>query len=92
MARQSQGGSVYKPTGRKPPTYVQNYNNTVNAVNNAIKNSKRETSTYVNNYSNTVKNTNKKAIITSLEKAVDGLDGKSGTLICSSKEEKGNGR
>ena len=39
-----------------------------------------------------VKNTNKKAIITSLEKAVDGLDGKSGTLICSSKEEKENGR
>lgn len=45
---------------RKTPTYVQNYNNTVKAVNNAIKNSKRETPTYVNNYNNTVKNTNKK--------------------------------
>lgn len=45
---------------RKTPTYVQNYNNTVKAVNNAIKNSKKETPTYVNNYNNTVKNTNKK--------------------------------
>lgn len=45
---------------RKTPTYVQNYNNTVKTVNNAIKNSKRETPTYVNNYNNTVKNTNKK--------------------------------
>lgn len=45
---------------RKTPTYVQNYNNTVKTVNNAIKNSKKETPTYVNNYNNTVKNTNKK--------------------------------
>ena len=34
-----------------------------------------------------VENTNKKAIITSLEKAEDGLDGKAGTVICSNKEE-----
>lgn len=34
-----------------------------------------------------VKNTNKKAIITSLEKSEDGLDGKEGTVICSNKEE-----
>ncbi len=52
MARQSQGGSLYKPTGRKTPTYVQNYNNTFNAVNNAIKNSKKGTPTYVNNNNN----------------------------------------
>lgn len=45
MARQSQGGSLYKPTGKKTPTYVQNYNNTFNAVNNAIKNSKKGTPT-----------------------------------------------
>lgn len=45
---------------RKTPTYVQNYNNTVKTVNNAIKNSKKETPTYVNNYNNTVKNTNNK--------------------------------
>ena len=45
---------------RKTPTYVQNYNNTVKTVNNAIKNSKKETPTYVSNYNNTVKNTNKK--------------------------------
>lgn len=56
MARQSQGGSVYRQTGRKPPTYVQNYNNTVNAVNNAIKNSKKGTPTYVNNSNNTGSN------------------------------------
>ena len=43
---------------RKTPTYVQNYNNTVKAVNNAI--SRKGTPTYVNNYNNTVKNTNKK--------------------------------
>lgn len=35
-----------------------------------------------------VKNTDNKAIITSLEKAESGLDGKAGTVICSSKEEK----
>ena len=34
-----------------------------------------------------VKNTNNKAIITSLEKSEDGLDGKAGTVICSNKEE-----
>lgn len=51
MAIQSQGGSVYKPTGRKTPTYVQNYYNTVKAVNNAI--SRKGTPTYVNNYNNT---------------------------------------
>lgn len=45
---------------RKTPTYVQNYNNTVKTVNNAIKNSEKETPTYVKNYNNTVKNTNKK--------------------------------
>lgn len=45
MARQSQGGSLYKPTGKKTPIYVQNYNNTFNAVNNAIKNSKKGTPT-----------------------------------------------
>lgn len=45
MARQNQGGSAYKPTGKKTPTYVQNYNNTFNAVNNAIKNSKKGTPT-----------------------------------------------
>lgn len=40
-----------------------------------------------------VLNTNKKAIITSLDKAEDGIDGKMGTVICSSKkEERKNGR
>lgn len=34
-----------------------------------------------------VKNTNKDAIITSLNKGVDALNGKNGTLICSSKKE-----
>lgn len=34
-----------------------------------------------------VKNTNKYAIITSLDEALNGLDGKSGTLVCSSKED-----
>ena len=60
MARQSQGSSLYKPankpTSRKTPTYVQNYNNTFNAVNNAIKNSKKGTPTYVNNSNNTGSN------------------------------------
>ena len=35
-----------------------------------------------------VKNTNNKAIITSLSKGISALNGKSGTLICPSKEEK----
>ena len=40
-----------------------------------------------------VLNTNKKAIITSLDKAEDGIDGKMGTVICSSKKEEiKNGR
>lgn len=40
-----------------------------------------------------VQNTNKKAIITSLEKAEESLDSKAGTVICSSKkEERKNGR
>ena len=40
-----------------------------------------------------VLNTNKKAIITSLDKAEDGIDGKTGTGICSSKKEEiKNGR
>ena len=40
-----------------------------------------------------VLNTNKKAIITSLDKAEDGIDGKTGTVICSSKKEEiKNGR
>ena len=34
-----------------------------------------------------VKNTNKYAVITSLDEALNGLDGKSGTLVCSSKED-----
>lgn len=34
-----------------------------------------------------VKNTNNNAVITSLDEALNGLDGKSGTLICSSKED-----
>ena len=34
-----------------------------------------------------VKNTNKYAVITSLDEALHGLDGKSGTLVCSSKED-----
>ena len=33
------------------------------------------------------KNTNKYAVITSLDEALNGLDGKSGTLVCSSKED-----
>ena len=34
-----------------------------------------------------VKNTNKYAVITSLDEALNGLDGKSGTVVCSSKED-----
>ena len=33
-----------------------------------------------------VKNTNKKAIITSLDKALDAINGKNGTVFCSKKE------
>lgn len=39
-----------------------------------------------------VKNTNKIAIITSLDKAKNAIYGKTGTIISSSKEEKENGR